>query len=169
MLGANSSETVPAAWKLKGFWRLVRFIGRCFVFFVSQKFLFGNETFIPKVSFSALLEPSSDLRAFYTLEAPDVSVASWCAKRVRFQRRTARGLGLAIRSSCGAGSQNVGDDSSTCHFGWLPVDLKGVWKQKDVEVVERGVKKDVSRSLFCFFFRIGELIGWMMNPPLTTI
>lgn len=35
-------------------------------------FLFGNETFISKVSFSALLEPSSDLRAFYTLEAPEL-------------------------------------------------------------------------------------------------
>lgn len=139
MLGANSSETVPAAWKLKGFWRLVRFIGRCCVFLLFLKlFLFGNETFISKVSFSALLEPSSDLRAFYTLEAPDVSVASW-NKTVRFQRRTARGLGLAIRSSCGAGSQNGGDDSSTCHFGLAKksqaVDFeRGGENKKDVEL-----------------------------------
>lgn len=102
-------------------------------------FLFGNETFISKVSFSALLEPSSDLRAFYTLEAPDVSVASW-NKTVRFQRRTARGLGLAIRSSCGAGSQNGGDDSSTCHFGLAnsksqAVDFEsGGENKKDVEL-----------------------------------
>ena len=87
-------------------------------------------------------------------------VASW-NKTVRFQRRTARGLGLAIRSSCGAGSQNGGDDSSTCHFGLAKksqaVDFeRGGWKQKGCRIVE---------VYFVFFqnWWIDRMIFWI--PP----